>query len=417
MSTTQPQTPQSIAGRGAARLLALAVAAASVLRRVVGGTLRRLVRPLGTYLAGRWVRSLSLDELRELVLQARWGGTLDARDSAMLTSVLEFHDKRASDVMRPRTDIVALPVASTEAEVLAVMIAERYSRYPVYRDSLDDILGVFLAKDLLLHEGGSSFSMEQYTREAVYVPATRRAELVLDDLRRTRAHMAIVLDEYGGTAGVVTMEDLVEQVIGEIADEYDPTTRTSLEADGVLELAGTLSLIDVRADYQLDIPEGEWTTLGGFAFAMLGRAPRVGDRVSFPGGELEIVAIDGRRVAALRVHRARSARAPHPPSPVTAWPARASCCAAAAAWPVMDVRRPHSPRRDRDPARRAADSRDPRRGARRPARQHVVDADRTRVERRSVAGPRRGAADAGPDSVGEPHRRRRRPPGRRRGLP
>jgi CBS domain containing-hemolysin-like protein len=318
MSTTQPQTPQSIAGRSAARLLALVVAAFSATRRVVGSTLRRLVRPLGVYLAGQWVRSLSLDELRELVLQARWGGTLDARDSAMLTSVLEFHDKRAHDVMRPRTDIVALQVDSTEAEVLAVMIAERYSRYPVYRESLDDILGVFLAKDLLLHEGSTPFSLEQYTREAVYVPATRRAELVLDDLRRTRAHMAIVLDEYGGTAGVITMEDLVEQVIGEIADEYDPTTRTSLEADGVLELAGTLSLIDVRADYQLDIPEGEWTTLGGFAFAMLGRAPRVADRVSFPGGELEIVAIDGRRVAALRVHRARSARAPRPPATVPA---------------------------------------------------------------------------------------------------
>lgn len=318
MRTSQPQTPQAIAGRGISRLLALAVAAFATVRSLVSGTIRRLVRPMGVYLAGRWVRGLSLDELRELVLQARWGGTLDARDSAMLTSVLEFHDKRAHDVMRPRTDVVALPVDSSEEAVLAVMIAERYSRYPVYRESLDDILGVFLAKDLLLHERGTPFSLEQYTREAMYVPATRRAELVLDDLRRTRAHMAIVLDEYGGTAGLVTMEDLVEQVIGEIADEYDPTTRTSLEADGVLELAGPLSLIDVRADYQLDIPEGEWTTLGGFAFAMLGRAPRVGDRVLFPGGELEIVAIDGRRVAALRVHRARSARSPVPPSPVPA---------------------------------------------------------------------------------------------------
>ena len=167
----------------------------------------------------------------------------------------------------------------------------------------------------------------------MYVPATRRAELVLDDLRRTRAHMAIVLDEYGGTAGLVTMEDLVEQVIGEIADEYDPTTRTSLEADGVLELAGTLSLIDVRADYQLDIPEGEWTTLGGFAFAMLGRAPRVGDRVSFPGGELEIVADrwTPRCCAArapprsarspLRHRPSRRDRVPRPPGPARSYPA------------------------------------------------------------------------------------------------
>jgi putative hemolysin len=118
--------------------------------------------------------------------------------------------------------------------------------------------------------------------------------------------MAIVLDEYGGTAGIVTMEDLVEQVIGDIADEYDPATRTSLESDGVLELAGTLSLIDVRSDHDLDIPEGDWTTIGGYAFGKLGRLPHIGDRVGFPGGELEVIAIDGRRVAALRVHRARN---------------------------------------------------------------------------------------------------------------
>jgi putative hemolysin len=136
------------------------------------------------------------------------------------------------------------------------------------------------------------------------VPATRAAERVLDDLRRTRAQMAVVLDEYGGTAGIVTMEDLVEEVIGDIADEYDMGERTSIETDGVLELAGSLSLVDVRSDHRLDIPDGDWTTLGGYAFNTLGRLPHVGDRVPYPGGELEVVAMDGRRVAALRVHRA-----------------------------------------------------------------------------------------------------------------
>jgi putative hemolysin len=180
------------------------------------------------------------------------------------------------------------------------------------------VLGIFLAKDLLLHQTGTAFSLHRYTRDALYVPGTRRAELVLDDLRRSRAHMAIVLDEYGGTAGIVTMEDLVEQVIGDIADEYDPATRTSLESDGVLELAGTLSLIDVRSDYTLAIPEGDWTTIGGFAFGKLGRVPRIGDRVTFPGGELEVIAMDGRRVAALRVHRARTRPDLRHPSPEAA---------------------------------------------------------------------------------------------------
>jgi putative hemolysin len=137
----------------------------------------------------------------------------------------------------------------------------------------------------------------------MYVPDSRPAERVLDDLRKTRAHMAVVLDEYGGTAGIVTMEDLVEEVIGDIADEYDFASRESIVTDGVLELAGSLSLIDVRSDYRVQIPEGDWTTLGGYAFAKLGRLPRMGDRIPIPGGEMEVVAMDGRRIAALRIHR------------------------------------------------------------------------------------------------------------------
>src|ERR1700692_3083721 len=134
--------------------------------------------------------------------------------------------------------------------------------------------------------------------EPMYLPDSRPAERVLDDLRKTRAHMAVVLDEYGGTAGIVTMEDLVEEVVGDIADEYDFASRESIVTDGVLELAGSLSLIDVRSDYRIQIPDGDWTTLGGYAFAKLGRLPRMGDRIPIPGGEMEVVAMDGRRIAA-----------------------------------------------------------------------------------------------------------------------
>jgi putative hemolysin len=238
-------------------------------------------------------------------MQARAHGTLDESDSAMLAGVFDFHEKRAHDVMRPRTEVVALPLEATEREVWEVLRRERYSRYPVYQATLDDVVGVFLAKDLWLHDGREPFSLQRFLREALYVPASRPAELVLQDLRKTRAHMAVVLDEYGGTAGVVTLEDLVEEVIGDIADEYDVQAREAVEQDGVLELQGSISLIDARSDYKLDVPEGDWTTLGGYVFATIGRIPRVGDRVPFPGGELEVVAMDGRRVAAVRVHRAR----------------------------------------------------------------------------------------------------------------
>jgi CBS domain containing-hemolysin-like protein len=244
----------------------------------------------------------SPDELRLLVNQSAEHGRLNATDTAMLSGVFDFHDKKARDVMRPRTEIVALPIDANQEDVWEVLRSERYSRYPIYTDTLDDVTGVFLAKDLWLHEGTKPFVLAEHIRPSLYVPDNRPAEKVLDDLRRTRAHMAVVLDEYGGTAGIVTLEDLIEEVIGDINDEYDWATRQAVEANGVLELAGSMSLVDVRSDYRLAIPEGDWSTLGGFVFGELGRLAKIGDRVRFPGGELEVVAMDGRRVAAVRVH-------------------------------------------------------------------------------------------------------------------
>jgi CBS domain containing-hemolysin-like protein len=256
----------------------------------------------------------SPDELRILVMQARAYGRLNESDTAMLAGVLDFHHKKARDVMRPRTEVVAVDIDSSEEEVRAIVKEERYSRYPVIRETLDDVIGVFLAKDLWLRDVSQPFSLKELTRDCLYVPDSRAAERVLDDLRKTRAHMAVVLDEYGGTAGIITMEDLIEEVIGDIADEYDFAARSAIEADGVLELDGTMSLIDVRSDHRVQIPEGDWTTLGGYAFAQLGRLPRMGDRVAVPGGELEVIAMDGRRIAALRVHRATAAGATPQPA-------------------------------------------------------------------------------------------------------
>ena len=280
-------------------------------------------------------RAHSPEELRRLVMQSRAHGAIDESDSAMLAGVFDFHEKRARDVMRPRTEIVAVPIDASESEAWQLMRNERYSRYPVYEGTLDDVVGVLVAKDFWLKEPATPFELRTLMRKPLYVPDTRPAERVLDDLRRTRAHMAVVLDEYGGTAGIVTLEDLVEEVIGDINDEYDFAVREAIEANGVLELAGSMSLVDVRSDYRLPIPEGDWTTLGGYTFAQHGRVPRIGDRAKFPGGELEVVAMDGRRVAAVRVikqdDRARKAdrataiaaraggekqvTAPPPPSP------------------------------------------------------------------------------------------------------
>ena len=269
--------------------------------RLLNGAANGLLRLFGIKPVSELEHIHSADELRLLVAQSAEGGGLHETDSRMLAGVFDFHEKKARDVMRPRTDIVALPIEASADEVWEVVRAERYSRYPVYTESLDDVTGVFLAKDLWLHEDDKPFVLAEHVRPTLYVPDNRPAERVLDDLRRTRFHMAVVLDEYGGTAGILTLEDLIEEVIGDINDEYDFATRQAVEANGVLELAGSMSLVDVRSDYELAIPDGDWSTLGGFVFGELGRVPKMGDRVRFPGGELEVVAMDGRRVAAVRV--------------------------------------------------------------------------------------------------------------------
>ena len=310
-------TPKSLAlvrPEGVSKLVARPLMAFSTLMSpfiaVLNGAANMILRLIKVGPSSELDRVHSPDELRLLVMQSRLHGAIDESDSKMLAGVFDFHEKRARDVMRPRTDIVAVPLDCTEAEVWQLMRSERYSRYPIYRETLDDVVGVLVAKDLWLKEPTTPFDLEGLMRQPLYVPDTRPAERVLDDLRRTRAHMAVVLDEYGGTAGILTVEDLVEEVIGDINDEYDFAVREAIEANGVLELAGTMSLVDVRSDYRLPIPEGDWTTLGGYTFAKLGRLPRIGDRAPFPGGELEVVATDGRRVAAVRVLRHEGNGAP-----------------------------------------------------------------------------------------------------------
>jgi CBS domain containing-hemolysin-like protein len=274
---------------------------------VLNGAANQFLRLFGLETVSESAHVHSPEELRLLVMQTHAHGLLDESDRAMLAGVFDFHNKRARDVMRPRTEIAALPIDATEAQTRALVQQERYSRFPVYEGTLDNVVGIFIAKDLWFDDGSAPFSVGRFMREPLYVPDSRPAERVMDDLRRTRAQMAVALDEYGGTAGIVTMEDLVEEIVGDIADEHDIQARDSVQIEGVLELAGSLSLVDVRSDHGIPIPEGSWSTLGGFVFARLGRLPKIGDKVSLPVGEFEVVAMDGRRVAAVRFRRSPAA--------------------------------------------------------------------------------------------------------------
>ncbi len=248
----------------------------------------------------------SPEEIRMLVEQSRKRGKLAPADARLLEGVFEFSEKTAREVMTPRTEMVALPAdLSLEEAADQVAVAGR-SRYPVYGESLDDIVGVVHAKDILAGvRSAKGGGLREVLRPAVFVPGTREVEDVLADMKRQKIHLAIVLDEFGGTAGLVTMEDLLEEIVGQIYDEYDRPTGEprAAAAGGVTQLSGATPLRDVNSALGLDLDEQDYTTIGGYLFGALGRLPKVGDQVAVKGAVFEIVEMDGRRVGAVQVRR------------------------------------------------------------------------------------------------------------------
>jgi CBS domain containing-hemolysin-like protein len=243
----------------------------------------------------------SPDEIRMLVGQSQEWGTLEKSDARMLEGVFEFSEKTAEEVMTPRTDVVAIP-GEASVEAAADVVAEsRRSRYPVYSDTLDEIIGIVHAKDLLRAIRQSPGALvSTLTRPPLFVPGTREVEDVLADMKRLKTHMAVVLDEYGGTAGVVTMEDLLEEIVGQIVDEFDAAERPP-PATGAPLLDGAMPVSHFNAEYAEQLSDLDYTTVGGWIFGQLGRLPKVGDRLPAGGKTLEVAEMEGRRVKAVRL--------------------------------------------------------------------------------------------------------------------
>ena len=252
----------------------------------------------------------SPEELRMLIEQSQEVGGLLARDAELIEGVFEFSEKNAREVMTPRTDIVALPVDATLDETLAVVEEGGFSRYPVYEESIDDIIGVVLAKDLLRtlrrYAAGSGaavpFSLRDMLREVHVIPGSREVEDVLADFKRLKEHLAIVLDEHGGTAGLVTMEDLLEEIVGEILDEYDePVPPDQVPSSGEVRIPGSTHIGELNDRFGLSVPDTDHTTIGGVMFGILGRLPVPGDRVTSGGAVFTVVSMAGRRIDTVAV--------------------------------------------------------------------------------------------------------------------
>ena len=250
----------------------------------------------------------SPEEIRLLVEQSQESGQMQAHDADLIDAVFEFSEKNAREVMTPRTEIVALPVEATLSEVLGVVQESGLSRYPVYDESIDNIIGVVLAKDLLKllapRANTDAFDLPSIMRPVHVIPGSREVEEVLADFKRLKEHMAVVLDEYGGTAGVVTMEDLLEEIVGEILDEYD--TPEDAEAPlhtraGETLVPGSTHIGELNEHFSLTVPEEDYTTIGGYVFGVLGRLPVIGDRVIAGGAIFTVREMDGRRIETLSV--------------------------------------------------------------------------------------------------------------------
>ena len=268
---------------------------------LLNGSANRLLRLIRIRPPGDHERLHSPEEIRLLVEQSEEGGSIDKDDARLLEGVFEFSEKTAQEVMTPRTQMVALERELTVEEAADVVAQARRSRYPVYGDSLDDIAGVVHAKDILTavrQNPGSSVGT--IMRPPLFVPGTREVEDVLADMKRLKVHLAVVLDEYGGTAGLVTMEDLLEEIVGDIYDEYDRLDRPVPTPEGAPVLDGSMSISDFNADHELQLDDTDYTTIGGYLFGQLGRLPRAGDRIVAGKDAFEILEMDGRRVKSVR---------------------------------------------------------------------------------------------------------------------
>ena len=267
-----------------------------------------ILRALGQEKAGSEEAVHSPEEIRLLVEQSQESGQMQAHDADLIDAVFEFSEKNAREVMTPRTELVALPVEATLSEVLSVVQESGLSRYPVYDESIDNIIGVVLAKDLLKllapRANMDAFDLPSIMRPVHVIPGSREVEEVLADFKRLKEHMAVVLDEYGGTAGVVTMEDLLEEIVGEILDEYD--TPEDAEAPlhtraGETLVPGSTHIGELNEHFSLTVADEDYTTIGGYVFGVLGRLPIVGDRVIAGGAIFTVCEMDGRRIETLSV--------------------------------------------------------------------------------------------------------------------
>jgi CBS domain containing-hemolysin-like protein len=259
-----------------------------------------LMRLLGIPTTDELENAHSEEELRLLVHRSRGVGLLEAAEEEMIGKVFDFADTEVRQVMVPRPDVVLLPIGLPPRDAMEQVLGHPYTRYPVYDGDVDDIVGILHVRTLFgasQNGGAASADLRELIRPAHTVPETKRLADLLGEFRRTKSHMAIVVDEYGSLAGIATLEDLIEEIVGDIADEFDlPETAILRLGRDRLRIEGSFPIEDFNDRFGRELPTDDYTSIGGFVFGELGRAPQPGDVVVFNHTRFEVVAVDGTRI-------------------------------------------------------------------------------------------------------------------------
>ncbi len=245
------------------------------------------------------------DELKTMVNVSEEEGVLEEGEKKMIYNVFEFGDNLVKDIMVPRVDIVAIDVEENYEEVLKIIKEEQFSRFPIYRDTIDDIIGILNVKDFLFANNISKdFTIDKYMREPTYTYEFKKISHLFNEMKRDRNHMAVVLDEYGGTVGIITMEDIVEEIVGDISDEYDEDEDLGIKVikEDEYLVNGSVRIDDLNDLIGTKMESEEFDSIGGFVLGILGRFPEKNEEVSFENIKFIIEEIDKNRIEKIRIY-------------------------------------------------------------------------------------------------------------------
>ena len=249
---------------------------------------------------------LSEEELEQVIDAGTRSGAIDKTEHELIISILQFSDITAKEIMVPRPDIVALDIAMPRDQIVRRVIEEGYSRLPVFSGTIDTIVGIVYSKDLLsLLEHRDLIILQDILRPPFFVPESLKISTLLRNFQQNKVHLAIVLDEFGGTEGLITIEDIIEEIVGDILDEYDEAHRTVVAAgDGLSLVDAAMTVGDFNRQFEADLPEApEYETLAGYLHAVSGKLPEQGEEIRTPAFVFTIISKSARRIRQVRVHR------------------------------------------------------------------------------------------------------------------